>query len=104
VCALFRCLRSIAYYAAMSDQSNDRRRASHVIVWVMGVVVLVGGYLASFGPVHWLISRNYISSETHDRLCDTVYAPIVWVDMETDLLNDNPIGIAYYDYVEWFAP
>jgi hypothetical protein len=87
----------------MSDQSEHRQRASHVIVWMIGVLLFVVGYVASFGPVNWFVSRNYISSQTYDRLCDTVYAPFVWVDMNTEFFTGNPVGVIYADYVEWFT-
>ena len=86
----------------MSDQSEDRRRAAHVTVWVIGVVVFAGGYLASIGPATWLVATGWISDSTYDLLLDTVYAPLVWVDMNTEFFYENPVGIAYFNYVEWF--
>lgn len=75
-----------------------KRRTSPLIVWPVCIVLMVVFYLASMGPVGWLWSRYWISSESYE----TVYFPLFWVQDHTDFLHENPIGRVYASYVGWF--
>jgi len=84
----------------MQDASSNRRGQPFGI-WLCGVVILVVAYLASPGPVVWLTNHKWISRGASDRLFETAYAPLVWMEFNTDFF-DNPVGAAYADYVDWF--
>ena len=80
---------------------NKKRRASTFVVWTVCLFIFVALYLASLGPVNRLYVKNRISRPTYELLADTVYAPVHWVEINTDLFYNNPLGRAYGRYLEW---
>jgi hypothetical protein len=64
----------------MSDASDDtapRRRSPRVPYVIIGLMLLMPVlYVASTGPVRWLVERNWISEPTGEYL-QYVYLPIM---------------------------
>jgi hypothetical protein len=84
----------------MTTQTG-KRRASPFAVWPACFVVLLALYLASLGLVNRLVVQDRITRPTYELLCDTLYAPVIWVELNTELLANNPLGRAYGRYLEW---
>lgn len=80
---------------------TERRRVSPLVVWVASLVVLFALYLSSLGIVNRLRVQDRISTPTYELLCDTLYAPVIWVELNTELFWNNPLGRAYGRYLEW---
>jgi len=93
---------NLSYHSGMSEQV-PRRRISPFIAWPLCLLVLWVLYLASLGPVSWLLVHDKISIETYMRLSQTIYFPIQWVAENTHFLENNPMGRAYLSYVVWVA-
>jgi hypothetical protein len=85
----------------MSEQLR-KRPASPFIVWPLCVFFMVVVYLGSYGPVVGLLVHQWISADTFEVLCNTVYFPIFWIDCATDFFHENPVGQAYARYVDWW--
>ena len=85
----------------MSGQPQQRRTS--LLGYAIAVVLLIVLYVASLGPVVALWDSGYISDAVFDRLFDTVCFPLSALDEITDFSNENPIGMVYSRYVEWWV-
>lgn len=71
---------------AKSEESEAPRRT-----WLIGLVVVLIGYIACVGPVFALANRGIVSNE----IACGIYFPLMWTD-NVPVLNE-----LIFDYVDW---
>jgi len=85
--------------------ANDHERSGGRAVGCGPVAIVVGAvifYFGSVGPFAGLWINGKIPDNVGEGTWRTVYAPIAWVDDETDFFRENPIGRGYAAYAEWW--
>jgi hypothetical protein len=59
--------------------------ARRVVLTVAGLVLLLSGYIASWGAMNWLFGRAVIDMPTYSKLNGTIYSPLILL-MDTDTI------------------
>lgn len=82
-----------------ADDPQQRPRS-----WLLVALVLLPVlYLASAGPLYGLHARGILSETAWESLSRSVFAPLAWMETETDLFKTLP-GEVYLRYIHFFEP
>lgn len=82
-----------------TDDPEGRR---FTLPWLIPVLLPVL-YLGSVGPLVGLNERGILPDPIWETLCNSVFAPLAWLESETDVFETSP-GIAYMRYIQLFEP
>ncbi len=83
-----------------NEQSRQSRHSDFsVISWMTVATVL---YFASLGPIQGLTNARIIPPKLSDQLAPVIYFPLWWLAQNTRFFTDNPIGISYVSYLDWW--
>jgi len=80
---------------------RNRKRWPRVLTGLFLAVMLAVHYPLSMGPVGWLYQHGLVP-EPILPVGNYLYAPIVRLSVETDFFDTNPVGRAYWRYVQWW--
>ena len=85
-------------------ENAEPPREHQQISWlVIGLMLLPVLYLGSVGPLRGFAARGIISDSAWQMLCASVYAPLCWLETETNFF-DTLLGSAYIFYLDLFEP